>query len=61
VSLHEYQLKGELSLGVTVGDSDQLPAHLDLSAEDLLLLGTIGIALSIAAYPISDEANGSGE
>jgi hypothetical protein len=47
----------ELSLGVTVGDSEQFVACVDFSASDLLSLGHLGVELSIAAYPTSDEAN----
>lgn len=50
-------LNGELSIGITVGDSAQFTAHLEFSANDMLILGSIGIALSIAAYPTSDDAN----
>ena len=50
-------LSAELSVGVTVGDSDQFVACVDFSASDLLSLGALGIELSIAAYPTSDEAN----
>lgn len=50
-------LSSELSIGVTVGDSVQYVAFVDFSVSDLLLLGALGIALSIAAYPASDEAN----
>jgi hypothetical protein len=50
-------LSAELSVGVTVGDSDQFVASVALSASDILLLGSLGIALSVTAYPTSDEAN----
>jgi hypothetical protein len=50
-------LTAVLSIGVTVGDSEQFIACLDFSASDLLSLGAIGVGLSIAAYPTSDEAN----
>lgn len=50
-------LSAELSVGVTVGDSDQFVASVNFSASDILLLGSLGIALSVAAYPTSDEAN----
>jgi hypothetical protein len=59
ISLFELGLEGELSIGVTVGDSTQFTAHLEFSAHDMLMFGTVGIALSIAAYPTSDEANES--
>jgi len=47
----------ELAIGVTVGDSEQFVAFVDFSASDLLSLGSLGVELSIAAYPTSDEAN----
>jgi hypothetical protein len=50
-------LSAELSVGVTVGDSDQFTASVALSASDIQLLGSLGIALSVTAYPTSDEAN----
>jgi hypothetical protein len=50
-------LSADLSIGVTVGDSEQFIACLDFSASDLVSLGAIGVGLSIAAYPTSDEAN----
>ena len=49
-------LSAELSLDVTVGDSEQFVAFVDFSASDLLSLGALGAELSIAAYPTSDEA-----
>jgi hypothetical protein len=33
----------------------------DLSAVDLMLLGALGVALGIAAYPTSDDTNDGGE
>jgi hypothetical protein len=50
-------LSAELSIGVTVGDTEQFVACVDFSASDLLSLGALGVELSIAAYPTSDEAN----
>jgi hypothetical protein len=50
-------LSAQLSVGVTVGDAEQFVAGVDFSASDLLSLGALGVALSIAAYPTSDEAN----
>ncbi len=51
----------ELALGVTVGDAVQFVALVDLTAEDLSLLGSLGMSLCIAAYPTSDEANAPDE
>jgi len=51
-------LSAELAIGVTVvGDSEQFIAFVDFSAPDLAALGALGVELSIAAYPTSDEAN----
>ena len=50
-------LEIELSLGITVGDSEQFVAGIELSPSELVALGERGIALSITAYPTSDEAN----
>jgi hypothetical protein len=50
-------LEAELALGISVGDSEQFVAGIELSPSELLALGERGIALSIMAYPTSDEAN----
>jgi hypothetical protein len=60
ISLSALGLESELSVGATVGDSAQFTAHFEFSVDDMFMLGTMGIALSIAAYPTSDEANKSG-
>lgn len=57
ISLARLNLNGELSIGITVGDSAQFTAHVEFSAVDMLILGSVGIALSIAVYPSSDEEN----
>jgi len=57
ISLARLNLNGELSIGITVGDSAQFTAHGEFSAVDMQTLSGIGIALCIAAYPTSDEAN----
>lgn len=59
LSLAMYGLDGWLSVGVTIGDSKQFTAHVKFSADDMLLLGTLGIDLCFTAYPTSDEANES--
>lgn len=51
------EVKAELSVGVTVGDSEQFVAVVDFSANELRALGELGLGLSFAAYPTSDEAN----
>jgi hypothetical protein len=50
-------LSAELVIGITVGDSEQYVAFIDFAASDISLLATIGLALSVAAYPTSDAAN----
>lgn len=50
-------LTTELSIGIAVGDSTQFVASVDFTPTDLKVLATLGIALSITAYPTSDEAN----
>ena len=49
-------LLAELAIGVTVGDSEQFVAFVELSSSELTLLGSLGVALSFAAYPTSNEA-----
>ena len=51
----ESSLSAELAIGVTVGEKEQFVACVDLFASDLLAFGELGIALSVAAYPASDE------
>ena len=48
-------ISAELAIGVTVGEDDQFVACVDLSHADLYALASLRIALSIAAYPSSDE------
>lgn len=45
----------ELSFGVAIGTRDQFVAVVEFTAEDLLLMGELGITLSVAAYPSSDD------
>ena len=47
----------ELSLGFTVGDSEQYAAGVSFSPLELLMLSESNITLSFNAYPTSDEAN----
>jgi hypothetical protein len=53
----EKSLVAELSVGFTVGDSEQFVAGVEFLPAELLLLSQCGIALSVTAYPTSDEAN----
>jgi hypothetical protein len=48
-------LSAGIAIGVTVGNTTQFVACVDLSATDLLSLGELGIALSVVVYPSSDE------
>ena len=50
-------LSAELAIGVTAGDSEQYVALVELPSSDLAALGALGISLSFAAYPTSDDAN----
>jgi hypothetical protein len=47
----------ELSIGVTVGSDPQFMASVALKTEDLAMLSSTGIALSISAYPSSDDSD----
>jgi hypothetical protein len=50
-------VRAELSIGVAVGDSEQFMALIEFSPSDLQAIAALGLTLSIAAYPTSDEAN----
>jgi hypothetical protein len=45
----------ELAVGISVGDSVQYVASVDLSPADIRDLAAAGLAFSVAAYPTSDE------
>lgn len=55
IAFSDANLSAEISIGITVGEAVQFVTCVDLSACDLLSLGKLGIALSVAAYPASDE------
>jgi hypothetical protein len=57
VSFPKSGVSAELSLGVTVGDSQQFVAGVEFSPLALSLFAEQGLALSITAYPTSDDAN----
>ncbi len=61
VSFLDLGLSGEVAVGISVGDSEQYVGSLELAASDLHALGFLGLALSVAAYPTSDEANATEE
>jgi hypothetical protein len=46
----------EVAVGISVGDSVQFVASVELSPADIRDLAAVGIAFSFAAYPTSDEA-----
>lgn len=52
-----HNLVAELSVGFTVGDSKQFVASVEFSSAELLMFAECGIAISITAYPTSDEVN----
>ena len=57
VSFTKSGVSAELSLGFTVGDSQQFVAGVQLSPSDLSLFAEHGLTLSLTAYPTSDDAN----
>ncbi len=50
-------VRAQISVGVTVGDSKQYMANFEFNEDDLKTLGKLGLALSVSCYPTSDEAN----
>jgi hypothetical protein len=50
-------LSVELSIGITVGDSRQFVASVDLNSDDLSMMSRLGLGLSVTAYPTSDYWN----
>lgn len=54
-------LSAELSLGLTVGDPRQFAAIVSFTPDDLRLIGSLGISLSIAAYPCSNNYEGAAD
>ena len=57
VSFSGPEIEAELSVGVTVGDSQQFVVSIDFSPSVLTALAACGVALSFTAYPTSDEEN----
>lgn len=53
-------LTGELSIGISVGDTAQFSASLDFTPSDLSLMSELGLRLSVSAYPTSDEVSAEG-
>ena len=56
VHFHDINLSAELSLGVTVGGATQFVVIVGFTPDDLRLIGSLGIGLSIAAYPCSNDS-----
>ena len=61
LSFSNEQVSAEIAVGLTVGDSQQYVAFVDLGPSDMASLGSLGLGLSVAAYPTSDEANEADE
>jgi hypothetical protein len=57
INFKKLALGANLSLGYTVGDSEQFAACIDFTDQDLRNLSELGVGLSVCAYPTSDEAN----
>ncbi|WP_341501459.1 hypothetical protein [Gallaecimonas sp. GXIMD4217] len=57
INFKKFSLAADLSLGYTVGDSEQFAACIEFTDQDLLRLAGLGISLSVWVYPTSDEAN----
>ncbi|KND59877.1 hypothetical protein BVER_04561c [Candidatus Burkholderia verschuerenii] len=55
IPLRGADFAAELSLGVSVGTQDQFVAAVEFTAEDLSLMGELGVRLSVVAYPSSDD------
>jgi hypothetical protein len=55
IALQGADYSSELSLGVTVGSQDQFVAVMAFSVDDLSLVGELGVKLTVAAYPSSDD------
>jgi hypothetical protein len=50
-------VNAEIAVGISVGDSVQFVAAVELLPADIRDLAALGIAFSVAAYPTSDEVN----
>jgi hypothetical protein len=54
-------LVGELSVGISCGNSDQFVGSVVLGAEDLLRIGKANLSFSVSAYPASEDEGPSGQ
>ncbi|MGZ8252139.1 MAG: hypothetical protein ACXW1P_06870 [Methylophilaceae bacterium] len=57
ISLATSCISTELDIGIGVGYSEQFIASIIFLPSELNLLSSVGIALSITAYPTSDESS----
>lgn len=57
ISLSSSNISTELDIGIGVGYSEQFIASVSFTPDELQLLSSIGIELSITAYPTSDESS----
>lgn len=57
INLSSSNISTELDIGIGVGYSAQFVASVSFSPTELQLISSIGITLSITAYPTSDEAS----
>lgn len=48
-------LSAELAIGVSVGDSEQYVGFVEVPSSDLTALGSLGVSLSFAGYPTSND------
>jgi hypothetical protein len=48
-------LDGEISVGISCGESGQFIGSVVLGAEDLLRIGKANLSLSVSAYPTSED------
>lgn len=56
IQFQNLNLSAVLSIGFTVGGSEQFIAGIEFSPAELLAFSECGISLSVTAYPTSDEA-----
>ncbi len=49
-------VSGELSIGISVGSTEQFSASVDFTPSDLAMLSELGLRLTLSAYPTSDAA-----
>ena len=57
INLSSTNISTELDIGIGVGYSEQFVASVSFSPTELQLISSIGITLSVTAYPTSDESS----